>query len=111
MPPRPAFDDEDDDDFEDVESDDAEVEKPKPTGTQKYQNEKERYVQQIKRNLSDNKSQYKKLADAIVKEQQYAKVEQALIMEKNMKAKGKKRKIEDQASGKTFFKWFAERKR
>lgn len=45
MPPRPTFDDEDNEDFEDVESVDAEDdEKPKPTGTQKYQNEKERYV-------------------------------------------------------------------
>jgi transposase len=34
-----------------------------------------------------------------------------LILEKNLKAKGKKRKVEDQATGKTHFKWFAERKR
>lgn len=108
LPPRPAFDD---DDFEDVESVEADEAKEKLTATQKYKNEKERYLQQIKRNLSDNKSQYKKLADSIVKEQQYAKVEQALILEKNMKAKGKKRKVEDQATGKTFFKWFSERKR
>lgn len=34
-----------------------------------------------------------------------------MILEKNMKAKGKKRKVEDLATGKTFFKWFSERKR
>lgn len=41
MPPRPTFDD---DDFEDVESDDADEAKEKLTGTQKYKNEKERFL-------------------------------------------------------------------
>ena len=68
-------------------------------------------MSQIKRNLSENKSQYKKLADAIIKEQQFSKVEQALVLDKQLKGKGKKRKIEDQESGKTYYRWFAERKR
>ena len=61
--------------------------------------------------MSDNKSQYKKLADAIIKEQQYSKVENTLILDKNLKGKGKKRKVEDKETGKTSYKWFAERKR
>jgi hypothetical protein len=32
-------------------------------------------------------------------------------MDKNLKGKGKKRKFEDKDTGKTFYKWFAERKR
>ena len=76
----------------------------------KYLGEKEAYVNQLKSNLSENKNQYKKLADAIVKEEQYAKVEAALTLEKHVKGKGKKRKLEDE-TGRTFFKWFAERKR
>jgi U3 small nucleolar RNA-associated protein 11 len=76
-----------------------------------YLGEKEKYVKQLKRNLSENKSQYKKLADAIIKEQQLTHVESALSLEKQLKGKGKKRKFEDQATGKVSYKWFAERKR
>jgi hypothetical protein len=32
-------------------------------------------------------------------------------LEKNLKAKGKKRKLEDKETGKVHYKWFAERKR
>ena len=32
-------------------------------------------------------------------------------MEKHVKAKGKKRKLEDATTGKVSYKWFAERKR
>ena len=66
---------------------------------------------QLKKNLSENKGQYKRLADAIIKEEQFAKVEQALTLEKHVKAKGKKRKLEDATTGKVSYKWFAERKR
>ena len=76
----------------------------------KYLGEKQAYVEQLKSNLSENKKQYKKLADAIVKEEQYAKVEAALTLDKHVKGKGKKRKLEDE-TGRTFYKWFAERKR
>ena len=44
---------------------------------------------------SQNKQQYKRLADSLNKASQYRKVEQALILDKHLKSKGKKRKIED----------------
>ena len=81
------------------------------TSSKLYLGEKEKYVKQLKRNLSENKSQYKKLADAIIKEQQLTHVESALSLEKQLKGKGKKRKFEDLATGKVSYKWFAERKR
>ena len=93
-----------DEDDEVIQNEEEEV----PTG--KHLGEKEIYVQQLKSNLSENKSQYKRLADAIVKEEQYSKVEQALALEKQVKGKGKKRKLED-STGRPFYKWFAERKR
>jgi hypothetical protein len=34
-----------------------------------------------------------------------------LILDKNLKGKGKKRKQEDKETGKVSYKWFAERKR
>jgi hypothetical protein len=77
----------------------------------KYLGEKEKYVKQLKSNLSENKGSYKKLADAIVKENQLTQVETALTLEKHLKSKGKKRKMENADSGKVFYKWFAERKR
>ena len=59
---------------------------------------------------SQNKQQYKRLADSLNKASQYRKVEQALILDKHLKSKGKKRKIEDE-DGKVTFKWFSERKK
>lgn len=57
---------ENEDDFEDIED---EGEEKKHHGLSlKYSEEKERYVEQLKQNLSENKKQYKKLADAIIKE-------------------------------------------
>ena len=49
----------------------------------------------MKRQASANKREYKKLADAIVKSEQYSRVFEALTLDKNLKGKGKKRKIED----------------
>ena len=43
------------------------------------------------------------------KAEQYSKVLNALELDKNLKGKGKKRKVEQ--GGKTMFKWFSERKR
>jgi len=34
-----------------------------------------------------------------------------MILDRNIKGKGKKRKIEDKDSGRVFYKWFNERKR
>ena len=42
---------------------------------EKHKGEKDKYVMQLKKNLSENKGQYKRLADAIIKEEQFAKVE------------------------------------
>ena len=47
----------------------------------------------------------------MIKEQQYSRVEEALNLDKHLKSKGKKRKLEDPETGKTYFKWFKERKR
>ena len=58
-----------------------------------------------------NKQQYKTLADAILKEQQLSRVSEALTLDKLMKQKGKKRKMEDEATGRISYKWFSERKR
>jgi len=38
-------------------------------------------------------------------------VSEALTLDKHLKGKGKKRKIEDQETGKVQYKWFSERKR
>ena len=65
---------------------------------------------QILQSQSQNKQQYKKLADAMKKAEQFGKVDEALLLDKHMKGKGKKRKIEDD-KGNVSFKWFSERKR
>ncbi len=46
----------------------------------------------------------------MLKASQYRKVEAALLLDKQLKGKGKKRKIEGD-DGKVSFKWFAERKK
>jgi len=46
------------------------------------------------------------LADAVGKAQSYGKVQAALTLEKQLKGKGKKRKIEDE-EGRVYHKWFA----
>jgi hypothetical protein len=51
------------------------------------------------------------LADALVKSDQLSKVSEALILDKQMKQKGKKRKLEDKETGKVSYKYFSERKR
>jgi hypothetical protein len=38
-------------------------------------------------------------------------VSEALILDKMLKQKGKKRKVEDEKTGKVNYKWFSERKR
>lgn len=58
---------------------------------------------------SENKQQYKRLADAMGKHEQYSKVHEALELDKHMKGKGKKRAVA--VNGKTMYKWFSERKR
>lgn len=77
------------------------------TTTKSKKSEIERQVLAMQ---SENKQQYKRLADAINKSQQYSRVQEALTLDKHMKEKGKKRKIEE-ADGRTSFKWFSERKR
>ena len=52
----------------------------------------EREVLQIQ---SENKQQYKRLADAMTKADQLQRVQDALTLDKHIKAKGKKRKLED----------------
>ena len=59
---------------------------------------------------SENKQQYKRLADALSKSETYAKVQAALTLDKQLKGKGKKRKVEDE-NGQVHYKWFAQRKR
>ncbi len=59
---------------------------------------------------SENKQQYKRLADALGKSDSYGKVQAALSMDKHLKGKGKKRKTEDE-EGRVTYKWFAQRKR
>lgn len=55
--------------------------------------------------------QYKRLADAMSKAESYGKVQAALTMDKHLKGKGKKRKIEDSETGRVHYQWFAQRKR
>jgi len=69
------------------------------------------FIQSLRFAQSDNKKQYKKLADALVKENQLNRVSEALTLDKLLKQKGKKRKIEDQDTGKVQYKWFSERKK
>jgi len=45
------------------------------------------------------------------KEEKLEKVQFAMTLDKHIKSKGKKRKVEDQESGKVHFRWFNERKR
>ena len=66
--------------------------------------------QEILRAQSQNKQQYKRLADSLQKASQFRKVEQALLLDKQLKGKGKKRKVEGE-DGKVSFRWFAERKK
>ena len=76
----------------------------------KFQGEKDRYLDELKVSQSQNKGQYKKLADAMEKEEQLSRVQEALVLDKHMKSGGKKRKLENE-EGKVYFKWFNERKR
>jgi hypothetical protein len=68
-----------------------------------------RLAQEIRHLQSENKQQYKRLADAVGKADQYSRVQQALELDKHLKAKGKKRQVE--VGGKTMYRWFGERKR
>ena len=76
----------------------------------KHKSKKSDIDSQVLQIQSENKQQYKKLADALQKTKQYTKVQEALTFDKHMKDKGKKRKIEDD-EGKVSFRWFSERKR
>ena len=69
------------------------------------------FEEQMKEAQAANKREYKKLADAVVKSEQYSRVLEALKLDKNLKGKGKKRKMTDEESGKVHYKWFSERKR
>ena len=83
-------------------------------GGEKYKlskNKEEQYLRMLKLQQSENKQQYKKLADALLKQKQYTKVSEALLMDKQLNQKGKKRKSEDEQTGKISYKWFSERKR
>ena len=72
---------------------------------------KERYISEIRNAQSENKKQYKKLADALVKEEQLRRVSEALTLDKMLKQKGKKRKVEDKQTGAVSYRWFNERKK
>lgn len=72
---------------------------------------KEQYISEIKHAQSENKKQYKKLADALVKEEQLRRVSEALTLDKMLKQKGKKRKIENKETGQVSYRWFSERKK
>ena len=71
----------------------------------------EAFQEQMNLAQAANKREYKKLADAAVKSEQYSRVLEALKLDKNLKGKGKKRKMTDEESGKVHYKWFSERKR
>ncbi|CDW86680.1 probable u3 small nucleolar rna-associated protein 11-like [Stylonychia lemnae] len=109
MKQNEADNDFEDDEDDNINDDGEEIKQQKPK--QKYLGEKQKYIEQLQRNQSQNKNQYKKLADALTKEQQLNRVQEALILDKHIKDKGKKRKIEDKETGRTSFKWFSERKR
>ena len=79
-------------------------------GVGKPKSKKSDIDQQVLQIQSENKQQYKKLADALQKTKQYTRVQEALTFDKHMKEKGKKRKIEDE-EGRVSFRWFSERKR
>ena len=51
------------------------------------------------------------MADAAVKSEQFTRVLEALKLDKNLKGKGKKRKMTDEDTGKVSYKWFSERKK
>ena len=65
---------------------------------------------EVAKTQAQNKQQYKRLADAIDKSDTYGKVQAALTLDKHLKGKGKKRKIEDN-EGRVHYQWFAQRKR
>jgi transposase len=67
------------------------------------------FIDQMKYAQSQNKQQYKKLAEALMKERQLSKISEALTLDKTLKGKGKKRKMEDQNTGKVSYKWFSQR--
>lgn len=69
------------------------------------------FIKSLQYAQSDNKKQYKKLADAMVKENQLNRVSEALTLDKMLKQKGKKQKVENENTGKVSYKWFSERKR
>lgn len=78
---------------------------------QRRKEAKQAALDQILRlNQSENKQEYKRLNDAVVKQNQLQKVSEALTLDKLLKQKGKKRKTED-GEGKVHYKWFSERKR
>ena len=66
--------------------------------------------QDVKLAQAQNKQQYKRLADAMGKSDTYGKVQAALTLDKQLKGKGKKRKIEDN-EGRVHYQWFSQRKR
>ena len=84
-----------------------------PSKKQKKMNFKgvEAFQEQMKEAQAANKREYKKLADAAVKSEQYTRVLEALKLDKNLKGKGKKRKITDEETGRVSYKWFSERKK
>ena len=61
---------------------------------------------EVAKTQAQNKQQYKRLADAIDKSDTYGKVQAALTLDKHLKGKGKKRKIED-GEGRVHYQWFA----
>ena len=88
-------------------------------GVGKLKSKKSDIDQQVLQIQSENKQQYKKLADALQKTKQYTRVQEALTFDKHMKDKGKKRKIDesdnqqsglylhdDSSKGKCFFTFF-----
>ena len=55
---------------DDIDEDDSiESDNDDEPNAEKYQHEKDKYIDQLRRNQSENKGQYKKLADAMIKGQ------------------------------------------
>ena len=70
----------------------------------------EKLKQEVSLAQAQNKQQYKRLADAMGKSDSYGKVQAALTLDKHLKGKGKKRKVED-SEGRVHYQWFSQRKR
>ena len=91
-------------------AEEAEI-KPQTADYSVPKEKRDQFIAEIRHAQSENKKQYKKLADALVKEEQLRRVSEALTLDKLLKQKGKKRKVEDKQTGQVSYRWFNERKK